>query len=168
MKLDRFLLQLFAGDRVSIAYLAHKSIISVYIVICLILDIKCSIDGGWFDFYWIYLTKWGFCLLVFSYVYEMILVCIRFFLEKTEKSDREGIYFFEKNHCSTMISWALTSIANSTAIAITVVYWQVLHDPNNQNNTLEMISTINIHLMQVRCLSNKLPFKSCYGEKVTV
>ena len=135
----------------SIAFLIHKSIISFYLFIGLILDIKCSVDDGWFDFYWIYLTKWSFCLLALSYLYETILVCIRFFLEKTGKSGM-GIYFFERNHCCTMISWALTTTANSTAIAITIIYWIVLHAPDHQNNTMEIMSSINVHLMQVSCL----------------
>ena len=132
----------------SIIYLIYKYAISLYLIVAWILDIRCYVDNGFINFYWIYMTKWSFCLLVFSWVYEAILVSIRFALERKENSG-ERVYFFQKNHYSTMILWALAATANCMAISVTLIYWILLHESDPENSTLETFSNINMHLMQV-------------------
>ena len=146
--IESILMCSFADDGLSIFYLIYKYVISLYLVVAWILDIKSYVDNGFIDFYWIYLTKWSFCLLVFSCVYETILVSIRFVLERKGNSG-ERVYFFQNNHYSTMILWALAATANCIAICVTVVYWTLLYERDPEDSTLEKFSNVNTHLMQV-------------------
>ena len=90
--------------------------------------------------------------MIISYLYHTILVMIRFVQENMvlERKLQTGEYFFATNHVSTMISWALSSTANSIAICVTVAYWTALYDPNNPpSDAMGKFNNFDVHLIQV-------------------
>ena len=139
----------FTDDGLSLRYLLYKFIISLYLVIGCILNLKSYIDDGISKYYWIYLTHWSFFLLAFVYLYDTIFTFIRFALEQTESS--QGVaYFVEKNHFSALILGPLMNTAHTVAIVITSVYWLILYDPDKIHTAMDKFNNLNIHLMQVR------------------
>ena len=92
--------------------------------------------------------------MVVSYLYDTSLVLIRF-VQETKGLSGNGECWFETNHISTMILWALSSIANGVAIVVTVAYWTLLYNPDNQMSPLEVVNDFNIHLTQVSVLPIK-------------
>ena len=131
----------------------HKITFSVYFIIGHGLVIKRYVDGGTWGYAWIYLTHWSWILMIVSYLYNTLLVLIRFVQENTRKSGK-GEYFFEKNHISTMISWALSSTANGVAICVTLAYWTALYDPSDPelSPVLAKFNNFDVHLIQVSIL----------------
>ena len=139
----------FLDDGVSLRYLLYKFIVSLYLVISCILNLKSYIDDGISKYYWIYVTHWSFLLLAFVYMYDTILTFLRFALEERE-SVQVVEYFVEKNRFGLLILSLLMNTAHTVAIVITSVYWLVLYDPDKIHTEMDKFNNLNIHLMQVR------------------
>ena len=114
----------------------------------------------------IYLTHWCHKLMSLSFVYNSILVVVRFIQENREK--RADDNFFEKNGVLTKISWAMSTAANNLAIAVTMVYWSVLFDPNKKRTPLEVYENYDTHLFQtvvtlLDIVISERPWRFCHA-----
>ena len=138
------------GDYVSTAYLVYKVILGIYFLtsfsILTYLHVEIKRD---FAITWIYFTHWGHKLIIISYLLNTVLVVIRYVQEKETRTGTNK-KFFETNNVVTEISWALLTMANAVALTITIVYWTVLYDPENQINysSLQHYDNIDVHLIQ--------------------
>merc|ERR1712113_331548 len=57
--------------------------------------------------------------------------------------------WYERNHVSTMISWALSSTANSVAICVTLAFWIALYDYDDPPPTpMAKFNNFDVHLVQ--------------------
>ena len=67
----------------TLAYLLFKVLISVYLIVAYIIShvtyalSECSGSSDW-PFYWIYFSNWSWTLLVVSFLFDTILVIMRF------------------------------------------------------------------------------------------
>ena len=87
--------------------------------------------------------------MIVSFIYNTVLVIIRFAKEHTG-SPKVFNRFYERNHVSTMISWALSSTANAVAICVTLAYWTALYDSENPPSTaMGKFNNFDVHLIQV-------------------
>ena len=130
----------------------YKIAISVFFIIGYSLDVNASAGNGYFAYQWIYLTHWSFILMISSFIYNTILVIIRFALERgwTECKGEAQNMFYQRNHLATKISWALSTTANSVAIAVTIAYWTALYDPDNPpSSPMGKFNNFDVHLLQV-------------------
>ena len=137
-----------AQDTVSKWYLTYKIIFGAYFLI----------GYGIFDFYlhghvkdnlgltMIYLTHWCHKLMTTSFMYNSILVVIRYTQEKRKQVTNNC--FFERNCLVTKLTWIMSSSANNLAIAVTIVYWGALYDSNEKRTLLEEFDNYNVHLIQ--------------------
>ena len=94
----------------------------------------------------IYLTHWGHKLITFSFVYNSILVVVRYIQENREKRTENN--FFEKNCALMKISWGSSLTANNLAIAVTLVYWSALFGHTLKLTPLEVYEDYDTHLIQ--------------------
>ena len=139
----------FSDDKVSAFYLMYKLAISIYFVIGYSLNAKSYISNGTWAYAWIYLTHWSFILMIVSFLYNTLLVCVRFWRQNAGKR-YGGEHFFEKDHPSTMISWALSGTANTVAVSVTVAYWTALYPGSTPPSTaMSKFNNFDVHLIQV-------------------
>ena len=88
--------------------------------------------------------------MIVSFLYNTVLVVIRFVKEHTG-SPKVFNRWYERNHVSTMISWALSSTANSAALAVTMAFWIALYDYDDPPPTpMAKFNNFDVHLIQVR------------------
>ena len=88
--------------------------------------------------------------MIVGFLYNTVLVVIRFVKEHTG-SPKVFNRWYERNHVSTMISWALSSTANSVALAVTLGFWIALYDYDNPPSTpMDKLNNFDVHLIQVR------------------
>ena len=114
------------------------------------LDDNCEISSS--RYFWIYFTNWSFTVLVISFLFDSVLVTLRFMKEKKsiERQRKYGdkliIPRYKVFHMGLRISWILSSIAYPVALFITLLYWIVLHKP--LRNPLRIYSNMNLHAIQ--------------------
>ena len=99
---------------------------------------------------WIYLTHWSFILMIASFLYNTILVIMRFISEH-KASPKVFNQWYERDHFSTMLSWALSSTAGAVAISVTIAYWMALYNAEDAKEwtTVQKFNSLNVHLFQV-------------------
>ena len=143
----------FSEDHVSILYLTYKIAFSIFFIVGWILTVYNNKTAEDWGFYWIYLTNWSFVLMVVSYIYNTILVIVRF-VKEHKGSPKVFNRWYERDHISTQISWGLSSVANSFAIAVTVIFWVALYHKGDDADwtALEKFNNFDVHLLQVNHL----------------
>ena len=139
-------------DHVSILYLLYKIAISIFFFVGWILTVYENKTAQDWKYYWIYLTNWSFVLMIISYIYNTVLVSVRF-VKEHRGSPKVFNRWYERDHVSTMISWALSSVANSIAICVTVIFWVALYHKGDDADwsALEKFNNFDVHLLQVIC-----------------
>jgi len=136
-------------DHVSILYLLYKIAISIFFFVGWILTVYENKTAQDWKYYWIYLTNWSFVLMIISYIYNTVLVSVRF-VKEHRGSPKVFNRWYERDHVSTMISWALSSVANSIAICVTVIFWVALYHKGDDADwsALEKFNNFDVHLLQ--------------------
>ena len=146
-------------DHVSPWYLLYKIALSIFFVTGYSLGLKetlqtkPTVDCSYHTFMrstWIYLTHWSFILMIGSFMYNTILVIMRFGSEH-RGSPKVFNRWYERDHFSTMLSWALSSTAGAVAICVTAAYWTALYNPKEAEKwtPVEKFDNFNVHLLQV-------------------
>ena len=148
-------------DHVSLWYLLYKIALSIFFVTGYSLGLKetlqtkptvdCPYQTYWRS-KWIYLTHWSFILMIGSFWYNTILVVMRFVSEH-RGSPKVFNRWYERDHLSTMLSWALSSTAGAVAICVTAAYWTALYKPEDATGwtPVEKFINFDVHLLQVCC-----------------
>ena len=135
-------------------YLAYKILIAMFLICHLILHI-------WYKFseehqderYFVYLTRLGFILFVFSICLDAILVLARFISERKSNPTPPQIFnkqYFETRHFTLKLSMFLTFCSYSVALMITVVYFAALY--KEKDNFMKNYLNFVVHLFQVSYL----------------
>ena len=90
--------------------------------------------------------------MIISYIYNTVLVSVRF-VKEHRGSPKVFNRWYERDHISTMISWALSSVANSIAICVTVIFWVALYHKGDDADwsALAKFNNFDVHLLQVIC-----------------
>ena len=151
-------------DHVSLWYLLYKLAFSAFFVTGYSLELKetlksmkhheetpgCPDHQTYMRSTWIYLTHWSFILMIASFLYNTILVIMRFISEH-RGSPKVFNRWYERDHFSTMLSWALSSTAGAVAICVTAAYWTALYDPKEAEKwtAVGKFNNFNVHLLQV-------------------
>ena len=88
--------------------------------------------------------------MIASFLYNTILVIMRFISEH-RGSPKVFNRWYERDHFSTMLSWALSSTAGAVAICVTAAYWTALYDPKEAEKwtAVGKFNNFNVHLLQV-------------------
>ena len=88
--------------------------------------------------------------MIVSYLYNTVLVVIRF-VKEHRGSPKVFNRWYERDHISTMISWALSSVANSLAICVTIIFWVALYNKDDASDwtPMEKFNNFDVHLLQV-------------------
>ena len=154
-------------DNVTKFFLVYKILIGAYFVVGF--GIYLYLHGyvqNTIGITMIFLTHWCHKLMSLSFVYNSILVVVRFIQENREK--RADDNFFEKNGVLTKISWAMSTAANNLAITVTVLYWSVLYDPNRKGTPLQVYENYDTHLIQtvvtlLDIVISERPWRLCHA-----
>jgi len=109
--------------------------------------------------YWIYLTDWGYELLIWKLVLEFALVAARFssetyYAEEFERVGRKR-FWHETNHLGNQFLWLMTTVSHALAVAITIAYWTCLY-PFEPHSTSVETNFININQHGVQGLVSVL------------
>ena len=88
--------------------------------------------------------------MIASFLYSTILVIMRFISEH-KASPKVSNQWYERDHFSTMLSWALSSTAGAVAISVTIAYWMALYNAEDAKEwtTVQKFNSYNVHLFQV-------------------
>ena len=140
----------------SVWYLLYKTIIVGYLLAYYtwnhITNRRDHEDQAWK--YWIYLTDWGYEILIWKMVLEFLMVSARFFSEnyytdEYSRQDRKP-FLHETNHFGNQLLWFMTTLSHSIAVGITFAFWVCLYPftgppaPGKAN-----FENTNVHLLQV-------------------
>ena len=99
---------------------------------------------------WIYLTHWGYEVLVCKTVLEFLMIVARFFSENQFKLKGRKPFLHETNHFLNKLLWLLNTMAYSTAVMISTSYWCFLYPSSAPLDTPEeKFGNYNVHLVQV-------------------
>ena len=102
---------------------------------------------GLYGYYGLYFTNWMTTLNLISYTFSTALVITRFIQKRFSGHDSPTRrHFFEANHISIMLSWALATTSNSMSLIVALVYWAFLHEYNPNETSLETFVNYDYHL----------------------
>ena len=137
-------------DDLSVLYLVYKILFSYYFMATYVLDSYSSARKGLYGYFELYATNWLTNLNLISYTFNTALVTTRFIQERFFGHDlATQRIFFNENHISIMLSWALSTTSNCMSLLIALVYWIALHEYIPDKSSLATFVTYDTHLFIV-------------------
>ena len=134
-------------DHLSVYYLVYKILFWSYFMASYILHTYDWTMKGLYGYYGLYFTNWMTTLNLISYTFNTSLVITRFIQERFSGHDSlTQRHFFEENHISIMLSWALSTTSNSMSLIVAIVYWTFLHEFNPNFSSLDTFVNYDYHL----------------------
>ena len=134
-------------DYLSVYYLIYKILFWNYFMASYILHTYDWTMKGLYGYYGLYFTNWMTTLNLISYTFNTSLVITRFIQERFSGHDSPTQrHFFEENHISIMLSWALSTTSNSMSLIVAIVYWTFLHEYNPNFSSLDTFVNYDYHL----------------------
>eukprot|EP01060_Flectonema_neradi_P025641 TRINITY_DN3443_c0_g1_i1.p1 TRINITY_DN3443_c0_g1~~TRINITY_DN3443_c0_g1_i1.p1 ORF type:complete len:280 (+),score=41.03 TRINITY_DN3443_c0_g1_i1:53-841(+) len=113
------------------AYLLVKGVLCSLMVATVIVTVVDSVDDDEEDYYMIYLTNWGVCLLTLTHLLGFLIALF------TKATDSPCLGFF-----NTAAAF-LRSLANPVAFVITLAYWSLVYDGRSVNAANFMAHALN-------------------------
>ena len=138
------------NDDLSVFYLVYKILFSYYFMATYVLQSYSWARKGLYGYFGLYATNWLTTLNLISYTFNTALVIIRFIQERFFGHDltTERI-FFNENHISIMLSWALSTTSNCMSLLVALVYWIAVHEYIPDKSSLATFVTYDTHLFIV-------------------
>ena len=119
--------------------------------------------------YWIYLTDWGYEIIVWTVILTYVLVVARyiseFWFEDDFKAENRKPFLHETNHFGNQLLWFMTSVSYTMAASITIAFWSILYPLSGPPPTVETkVENFSVHLVQVYFRSLKGLFQDFFKQ----